>query len=222
MRAKYNWDKYLGEITKIPYGAGLGRPLAIGRFLINPFRSTISACPRGCVMRACSLLLSVLLLAACCNAQQHSTRDDFVQPAMTEIQRAYETQDGRLYASTFGDNGGWEGPSGQFAAGRDNIQEAADLMFRTFGPLQPNGWVAESISADIVVARMYQKLGSGRRSSPRNVPTAPGSLTAPSGSDIRTVLILKRQNQRWEVTTAWVADIRLSKAQDPISATPGR
>jgi hypothetical protein len=61
---------------------------------------------------------------------------------------------------------------------------------------------------------MYQKATNGHSNSSKDIPTALGSVAAAYGRDLRTTLILKKQDKGWRVIAARVADLRLSQAKD--------
>jgi hypothetical protein len=155
-------------------------------------------------------LLLVSILGLCCLAQQTPNHEGGDIVAIKGLESALNTGNAKVYASVFGKNATWDGPLGENAIGQDNIERAANLMFRRFGPLLlvQFGW--RPLSPGIRMVDMYQKVKNTR--SARNIATAPGSIAAPYGSDIRTTLVLKKQNERWTVIAARVADLRLSKA----------
>lgn len=163
------------------------------------------------------LLLSVLAVYSM--AQPASLDQDGFRRAMEKIQSASATQDGQAYALFFANDATWDGPLGQNAIGRENIGRAAQLMFSTLGPLQLTEWHPRRLSADVVMVDMYQAVVNAPSASLHNVPTAPGSIAARGGCDIRTTLVLRRDSERWIVVAARLADIRASKTRHPVSAS---
>jgi ketosteroid isomerase-like protein len=156
----------------------------------------------------------VSVLGLYCSAQENAKHENGDIVAMKQVQSALNTGNAPAYASVFDENATWDGPLGQNAIGPENIKRAAYLMFRTFGPLQFAGWKPKKLSTDILVVDMYQKVTNAHSNSWKDIPTAPGSIAAPYGSDLRTTLVLKKQDKGWRVIVARVADLRLSKAKD--------
>ena len=153
-------------------------------------------------------LISVLGLY--CSAQENTKHED----ELVAMKQALSTGYAPEYASVFDENATWDGPLGENAIGPDNIKRAAYLMFRTFGPLEFAEWKPKRLSADMLVVDMYQKVTNGQSNSSKDVPTAKGSIAAAYGRDLRTTLVLKKEDKGWRVMAARVADLRLSKAKD--------
>lgn len=154
-------------------------------------------------------LVSVLGLYCSAQENRRQEHDDIV--AMKQV---LNTENAPEYASVFDENATWDGPLGENAIGPENIKRAARLMFRTFGPLEFAGWKPKKVSADICVVDLYQKVTNGHSNPSKDIPTAAGSIAAPYGGDLRTTLVLKKQDKGWRVMVARVADLRLSKAKD--------
>lgn len=124
-----------------------------------------------------------------------------------------------VYASVFDSGATWDGPLGQNAIGPENIKRAADLMFRTVGPLQCVTWLQRKISPDTWIVDMYQMVTNGHSASRKNIPIAPGSAPPGPGKDIRTTFVLRETNTGLRVVAARVADLRLSKTSRAVSAS---
>src|SRR5262249_25286443 len=116
-------------------------------------------------MRASFSLFLVWVLSLCCVAQQVPNHNcgaiiegtDVVTVAMKQLQNELTSEDAEVYASAFDYGSSWDGPLGQNALGPENIERAAQLMFRTVGPLQCVLWLQRQISADTWIVDMYQK-----------------------------------------------------------------
>jgi hypothetical protein len=156
----------------------------------------------------------VSVLGLYCSAQENAKYENGDIVAMKQVQSALTTENASAYPSVFDENATWDGPLGQNAIGPENIKRAAALMFRTFGPLEFAEWKPKRLSADICVVDMYQKVTNGHSNLSKDIPTAPGSVAASYGRDLRTTLVLKKQDKGWSVMVARVGDLRLSKAKD--------
>jgi hypothetical protein len=144
---------------------------------------------------------------ACCLAQP--SHDALV--ALTQLQNASQVQNADAYASLFGSNSTWDGPFGENAIGPANIRNAVSRFFTRFGPLRTVMQGAHELSLDVVMVDVYQT--TNRRGSfldPALV--APGSVRPPGGADVRTTLVLHRQDGGWKIIAARVADLRAENA----------
>lgn len=173
-------------------------------------------------MRMGFSLLLVSFLPLYCAAQQTSSPiilDNHIN-AVEQLQSELSSANAQVYASVFDDRATWDGPLGQNAIGPENIERAADLIFRTVGPLQCVLWVQRQASVDTWIVDMYQKATKGHSTSGKDFPTAPGSAAAVRyGGDLRTTLVVKKQDKGWKVIAAWVADLRVSKTNRAINAS---
>ena len=154
-----------------------------------------------------SLLGLSIVLTACCLAQP--SHDALVW--LTQLQNASQVQNAGAYASLFGSNGTWDGPFGENAIGPANIRNAVSRFFTRFGPLLTVMQGAHELSHDVVMVDVYQR--TNRRGSfldPALV--APGSARPPRGADVRTTLVLHRQDGGWKIIVARVADLRAENA----------
>ena len=175
-------------------------------------------------MRMSFSLLLVSFLALCCPAQQTPTdrcqiilEGDLATIAVEQLQSELNSQNAQMYASVFDFGATWDGPLGQNAIGPENIKRAADLMFRTVGPLQCVLWVQRKVSADTWIVDMYQKVTNAHGASRKNIPTALGSAPPPRGTNIRTTIVLREKNTGWRAVAARVADLGLSAKTVPFS-----
>jgi hypothetical protein len=95
-----------------------------------------------------------------------------------------------------------------------NIRNAVSRFFTRFGPLRTVMQGAHELSHDVVmvdVVDVYQT--TNRRGSfldPALV--APGSVRPPGGADVRTTLVLHRQDGGWKIIAARVADLLAENA----------
>jgi ketosteroid isomerase-like protein len=153
--------------------------------------------------KVCSLLGISILLSACCLAQ--TTRDALV--FLTSLRDASQVQNADGYAALFASNGKWDGPFGQNAIGPLNIRTAVGQFFTEFGPLREVQRSAVQLSPDLVMADVYQ-MTKGRHASLDPKLLAPGSGTPPHFADLRTTLILRKQESGWKIIAARVADLR--------------
>jgi hypothetical protein len=153
----------------------------------------------------------VSVLGFYCSAQENAKQKNDDLFAMKQVLNAENASE---YASVFDENATWDGPLGENAIGAEYIKRAAHLMFETFGPLEFAEWKPKKVSADIFVVDMYQKATNAHSNSSKDIPTALGSVAAAYGRDLRTTLILKKQDKGWRVIAARVADLRLSQAKD--------
>ena len=177
-------------------------------------------------MRTTIWLFLVSVLPLYCVAQQDPSDNcmtiiegsNRVTVAMNQLRSELNSENAQLYASVFDYGATWDGPLGQNALGPENIQRAAHLLFRTVGPLQCVLWVQRQISADTWIVDMYQKVTNAHSSSSRDIPTVRGSVAPAYASDIRTTFVLRGKDTGWTVVAARIADLRLSKATDAVSA----
>ena len=135
-----------------------------------------------------------------------------IQKLMQSFTTASEKLDAKAYASLFGVSGVWDGPLGQNAIGPANIEKSADLMFSSFGALEPLEWRARPLAPDVTLVDVYQKMKTrleDMHSTPTVVPTAPGSVGPRHRTALRTTLIFKKQNDEWDIVAARVADVRI-------------
>jgi|HubBroStandDraft_6_1064221.scaffolds.fasta_scaffold377870_1 hypothetical protein len=153
--------------------------------------------------QVCSLLGISVLLSACCLAQP--ARDALV--FLTQLQDAAQVQNADAYAALFASNGKWDGPFGQNAIGPLNIRTAAGQFFTEFGPLREVQRGTVQLSPDLVMADLYQ-MTKGRHASLDPKLLAPGSGTPPQYADMRTTVILRKQESGWKIITARVAHLR--------------
>jgi|ERR1700730_7769838 len=155
-------------------------------------------------MKQVSSLLGIsVLLSACCLAQP--TRDALV--FLAQLRDASQVQNAEAYAALFDSNGKWDGPFGQNAFGPLNIRTAVGQFFTEFGPLREVQRDAVQLSPDLVMADVYQ-MTKGRHASLDPKLLAPGSGTPPHEADVRTTLILRKQESGWKIIAARVADLR--------------
>ena len=152
--------------------------------------------------RVSSLLGISVLLSACCLAQP--ARDALV--FLAQLRDASQVQNAEAYAALFDGNGKWDGPFGQNAIGPLNIRTAVGQFFTEFGPLREVQRSAAQLSPDLVMADVYQ-MTKGRHVSLDPKLIAPGSGTPPP-ADVRTTLILRKQESGWKIIAARVADLR--------------
>jgi len=155
-------------------------------------------------MKQVSALLGVsILLSACCLAQPARGALVFLAP----LRGVSQVQNADAYAALFDSNGRWDGPFGQNAIGPLSIKSAVAQFFTEFGPLLEVQIGAFQLSPDIVMVDLYQ-MTQGRRHA-RLEPTllARGSGTPPP-ADVRTTLILRKQESEWKIIAARVADVR--------------
>lgn len=181
-------------------------------------------------MRMSFSLILVPCLALYCAAQQSPTGQGrilleggndltTVEQLVEQLRSELNSENAPTYASVFDSSATWDGPFGQNAIGPENIKRAADLMFRTLGPLQCVLWAQRKVSADTWIVDMYQMAMNAHTASRKNIPIAPGSAPPSPGKDIRTTLVLRETNTGLRVVAARVADLRLSKANHTISAS---
>jgi hypothetical protein len=155
-------------------------------------------------MKQVSSLLGIsVLLSACCLAQP--TRDALV--FLAQLRDASQVQNAEAYAALFDGSGKWDGPFGQNALGPLNITTAVGQFFTEFGPLREVQRGAVQLSPDLVMADVYQ-MTKGRHASLDPKLLAPGSGTPPHYADVRTTLILRKQESGWKIIAARVADLR--------------
>lgn len=160
-------------------------------------------------MRKVSSLLGIsILLGACCFAQSPREALDF----LTQLRSASQTQNADAYAALFDSNGKWDGPIGQNAIGPLNIRSAALQFFTEFGALQFVAASAAQLSPDLVMADLYQTT-DGPHVSPFPKLIARGSGTPPPHADVRTTLILHKQESGWRIIAARVADLRVRNSR---------
>jgi len=163
-------------------------------------------------MKHVSSLLGIsVLLTACCLAQP--TRDALV--FLTQLRDASQAQNADAYASLFDSNGTWDGPFGENAIGPANIKNAVSRFFARFGPLQTAMQGAHGLSPDVVWVDVYQ-MTDGHRASLDPALLAPGSIGPPSGADMRTTLILHKEEGGWKIISARVADLRAGNLRELI------
>jgi hypothetical protein len=85
-------------------------------------------------------LLLVSILGLYSSAQQTPNHQGGAIVALKRVESALNTEDAKVYASAFDKNATWNGPLGESAIGQNNIERAAGLMFRRFGPLGLAQW----------------------------------------------------------------------------------
>jgi hypothetical protein len=155
-------------------------------------------------MKQVSSLLGIsVLLTACCVAQP--TRDALV--FLTQLRNASQVQNADAYASLFDSNGTWDGPFGENAIGPANIKNAVSRFFARFGPLLTAMQSAHGVSPDVVWVDVYQATNRHHASLDPAL-LVPGSIGPPSRADVRTTLILHKEDGGWKITAARVADLR--------------
>jgi ketosteroid isomerase-like protein len=155
-------------------------------------------------MKQVSSLLGIsVLLTACCLAQP--TRDALV--FLTQLKDASQVQNADAYAALFASDGKWDGPFGQNAIGPLNIRTAVGQFFTEFGPLGEVQAGAVQLSPDLVMADVYQ-MTEGRHASLDPKLLAQGSGAPPHHADVRTTVILRKQESGWRIIAARVADLR--------------
>ena len=157
-------------------------------------------------MRHLSLFLglSVALTGSCLAQRTRDARDALT--FITQLQNASWAQNADAYAGLFDSNGTWDGPFGQNAMGPLNIKTAVGQFFTEFGPLHTVTKSARALSLDVVMADVYQKTKG--RGAPLDLShIANGSVGPPQDADVRTTLILRRQELGWKILTARVADL---------------
>jgi len=153
--------------------------------------------------QVCSLFGFSVLLSAGCLAQP--ARDALV--FLTQLRDASQAQNADAYASLFAGNGKWDGPFGQNAIGPLNIKTAVGQFFSEFGPLREVQMGAVQLSPDVVMADVYQMTQGRGLASLDPTLLAPGSGTPPRRADVRTTLILRKQESGWKIIAARVADL---------------
>ena len=116
-------------------------------------------------------------------------------------------QNAEAYAALFDGNGKWDGPFGQNAIGPLNIRTAVGQFFTEFGPLREVQRSALQLSPDLVMGDVYQMTARSTFSIDPKL-LAPGSGTPPHYADVRTTLILRKQESGWKIIAARVADLR--------------
>lgn len=161
--------------------------------------------------RVFSLLGISVLLSACCLAQP--ARDALV--FLTLMRNASQAQNAEAYSALFDNSGRWDGPFGQNAIGPLNIRTAASQFFTEFGPLQEAAEVTFQLSSDLVLADIYQTT-RGQHASLDPKIFAPGSGAPTHDADVRTTLILRKQESGWRIITARVADLRAGNRRKSI------
>lgn len=158
---------------------------------------------RYALKRVSSLLCISVLFSACCLAQP--ARDALA--FLTQLQDASLGQNADSYTALFDSNGKWEGPFGQNAIGPLNIRTAVGQFLTEFGPLHEVSEVTVQLSPDLVMADVYQRT-KGPHASLDPKLIAPGSGVPPHDADVRTTLILRKQETGWKILDARVADLR--------------
>lgn len=153
--------------------------------------------------QVCSLLGISILLSVCCLAQPERDALDF----LTQLRDASQVQNADAYASLFDSKGTWDGPFGENAIGPANIKNAVSRFFARFGPLGTAMRGAHLVSPDVVWADVYQTTDDPHASLDPGF-LAPGSIGPPSRADVRTTLILRKQESGWRIVAARVADLR--------------
>ena len=103
-----------------------------------------------------------------------------------------------------------DGPFGENAIGPANIKNAISRFFARFGRLQTAMQGAHGISPDVVWVDVYQ-VTDGHRASLGHALLAQGSIGPPSRADVRTTLILHKEEGGRKIIAARVADIRTGK-----------
>jgi ketosteroid isomerase-like protein len=156
------------------------------------------------MQKVSSLLGISILLSACCLAQSPREALDF----LTQLRNASQAQDADAYAAPFDSNGKWDGPFGQNAIGPLNIRTAARQFFTEFGALRFVAASAAQLSPDLVMADLYQ-MTDGPHVSLNPKLIARGSGTPPRYAEVRTTLILRKQESGWRIIAARVADLRV-------------
>ena len=158
------------------------------------------------------LALSVALTGSCLAQLAFEGTDEDALTFLAQLHNALEAQHADDYAALFDSSGSWDGPFGQNALGPVNIRTAARQFFTEFGPLTTVFKVARQLSPDIVMAEVYQRR-NGRHTSLDPKLIARGSGTAPHDADVRTTLILARQESGWKIIAARVADLAQETAR---------
>jgi len=154
------------------------------------------------------LSFAAIALVAASSITAQTFDDENARIVMEGFQRLSEKQDAQAYASIFTNSGVWDGPHGENAIGPTNIRQSVQLMFAKFGSLVTAEWHVRSLAPDVKLVDVYQRT-KARAEDIRDIPVASGSIGPVNGSTVRTTMILRRQNVKWRVVAARVADLRM-------------
>jgi ketosteroid isomerase-like protein len=134
-----------------------------------------------------------------------------------QTQGATESGNVDEYVSIMASNATWDGPMGENAIGPDNIRRAVNLAFENWGRLRTLQAQFKFLTPYLVFADMYQRAGSVS-SRGESIAVAPGSVGPPRGSNLRTTLLLRKENDEWRVIAVRIADLRSSETHSDLSA----
>ena len=163
-------------------------------------------------MKKAFLLAIVALVCRCCLLAQ--TPDQLsILKLMDKFYVAAEQQDAKGYGSLFAPSAVWDGPLGENAIGPANIEKSADLMFSSFGPLEPVTMVGRPLAPNVQLVDVYQRMKARPKDLLSAPKTAPGSVGPPHRSALRTTLIFQKQNDQWRIVAARLADLRIRNIQ---------
>lgn len=149
-----------------------------------------------------SAVMSVIL-STCCLAQPEREAMIF----LSQLRDASQVQNADAYTALFASDAKWEGPFGQNAIGPLNIRTAVGQFFTEYGPLHVVSIATSRLSPNLVVADVYQRT-RGRHASLDPKLIAAGSGVPRQDADVRTSLILRKQETGWKIIAARVADLR--------------
>lgn len=163
-------------------------------------------------MKTTLLLHTLFVIALSCSAQEAPSAytDEGVTAIRTLVKHVWdasEAQNGHDYVSVFSEHAIWDGPAGENAIGPENIERAAKAMFTRCGPVRTAKVNLRPLAPDLEMVDMYQVAQLLPRDR-NSIPTAPGSIGPPSGSNIRATLIVKNEAGQWRVIAARIADLR--------------
>lgn len=157
----------------------------------------------GVVMRW-NIALLLILLSSCSRLRpaqvSPSAENNELRSFMAQLRGASEKHDATLYAASFANDASWEGPSGESALGRRNIENAMRLVFQSVGSLQFDECDIRILSPTLALLELHQTapLRSGA-----NVATASGSIQVKG--NLRTTLLLRRNGEHWQIVFARLA-----------------
>ena len=152
--------------------------------------------------QVCSLLGIAVLLTTHCLAQHIPE----TLSLLTQLRDASQAGNADAYASLFDSKGTWDGPFGENAIGPANIKNAVSRFLARFGPLVTARQTARELSPEFVWVDLYQRTKGDRVS--LDSALAAGSIGPPSHADVRTTLLLHKEEGGWEIIAARVADLR--------------
>jgi len=168
-------------------------------------------------MKKAFLLAIIAVVFRCCLLAQ--TPDQLsIQKLMDNFNAAAEKEDAKGYGSLFGPSAVWDGPLGENAIGPANIEQSADLMFSSFGPLETLTWVGRPLASNVELVDVYQRMKARPKDLPSAPKIAPGSIGPPHRSALRTTLIFQKQDDQWRIVAARLADLRIRNTQ-PITTS---